>query len=65
MLGAGLIAGGLSLLVTLLVTLSRDSVDMFVVLVGLVCAAPSLAIVYFGILHIRRALVGRQSASRY
>lgn len=60
LLGAGLITSGITLLVMTLLKVSLEPLDAFEVVVLLLCAAPCFAIMYFGVLHIRRALVGRR-----
>jgi hypothetical protein len=59
LLGAGLITSGTTLLVMTLLKFSLESLDAFEVVVLLICTSPCFAIMYFGVLHIRRALVGR------
>ena len=60
MLGAMLIASGLSWMVLVWSKGLLDPLDGFVIVLLSMCSIPGLAIVYFGVLHIKRELAGRR-----
>jgi hypothetical protein len=60
LLGAMLIASGLSLLVLMWSKALLDPLDGFVIVLLSLCSIPGLAAVYFGALHIKRALAARK-----
>lgn len=61
LLGGMLIAGGLSVLVLMWSkVLSDPLLDGFVIVLLSLCSVPGLAVIYFGVLHIKRALAGRK-----
>jgi hypothetical protein len=55
-----LIASGLSLLVLMWSKALLDPLDGFVIVLLSLCSIPGLAAVYFGALHIKRALAARK-----
>jgi hypothetical protein len=59
-IGAMLIATGLSVLVVMWSKGLSDPVDGFVIILLSMCSIPGLAIIYFGVLHIKRVLAGRK-----
>ena len=61
LLGGGFIATGLALLAIVLSRFSFKSLDALAMIVLLVPCGISGAIICFGVLHIKRALVGRHS----
>ena len=58
--GSILIAGGLFLLIPVWWKGSSDPLDVFAIALLSMCSIPSLAIIYYGLLHVKRALVRRQ-----
>jgi hypothetical protein len=61
LLGIMLIAGGLSVLVLMWSKGLSERLDAFVILVLSVVSIPSIAMIYFGGMHIKRALAGRHN----
>jgi hypothetical protein len=56
-----LIAGGLSVIVLMWSkALSDPLLDSFFIVLLSMCSVPGLAMIYFGVLHIKRALAGRK-----
>ena len=61
LLGIMLIAAGLSLLVLIWSKAMSNQVDVFVILGLSIISIPSVAAIYFGGMHIKRALAGRHN----
>jgi hypothetical protein len=59
-LGGTLIAGGVSLLFTVLTKLAGASSGPFAGMVFLIVAGISASFVYFGAMHLKRAFVGKR-----
>jgi hypothetical protein len=60
-LGGNLIAAGLGLLALFLLKISKESLDAFGMIMFLIPTGICGAIIWLGILHIRRAFAGRHS----
>lgn len=60
LLGTTIVASGLTVLVLIWSKAFSDPLlDGFLIAVFFVCSIPALAVVYFGVLHIKRALARR------
>jgi hypothetical protein len=60
LLGAVLMAMGLTLLVFMWMKVSTESLDVFGIILLSVSSTPAIATIYLGIIHIKRAFAGNR-----